>query len=244
MSIVKHLKQTETNRERILASSSNEGSPEKNTPEENTPTESTPQILTPESTSEIEEDDNRKETELVESGDEEVEEFYDDQGDLLINTPEISLSPEISDNDSETESENTEIFEESNDSTSILQLLFETLTLPVNMGIMIHMTTFLQNIFGIDPTAPASGGNNIAWILQDIQAAEVTASVNVKEFHGKDDEDPDDWIRLFEAAFTASERPDGANGARKAVCILFIYFIYFFLMLTLKNKLIFLLFLF
>ena len=102
-----------------------------------------------------------------------------------------------------------------------------------------QLKDIFHNIFGIDPTQQ-NNPNALAAVLGNVQTAVdatntalattntaitnlATANANkttgkivdVPLFHGRDDEDPYDWCRIFEQAFAANGWPVGNNDARK-----------------------------
>src|SRR6266536_1664007 len=111
----------------------------------------------------------------------------------------------------------------------------------LNMAAATHdeLKAIFQNIFGIDPTQQ-NNPNALAAVLGNVQTA-VTATntaltttntaitnlatananrttgkiVDVPLFHGRDDEDPYDWCKIFEQAFDANGWPAGNNDTTK-----------------------------
>src|ERR1043165_7004895 len=68
---------------------------------------------------------------------------------------------------------------------------------------------------GLDAVIDAGNRpNTLGGRLDAIQA--VSGNVNVPSFSGREDEDVEQWIMKFEAAFTASGRAAGNNGVNKA----------------------------
>ena len=94
-----------------------------------------------------------------------------------------------------------------------------------NMAANINeMKRMFENMYGfaansLDAALPANQTMNAQFnqIAQGLEAVRATTgTVNIPYFYGRDDEDPEQWITQFNAAFTASGRAEGNNGVNKA----------------------------
>src|SRR6266496_1831749 len=87
-----------------------------------------------------------------------------------------------------------------------------------------EMKRMFENMYGLtanslDAALPANQTINAQFnqIAQGLEAVRATTgTVNVPYFYRRDDEDPEQWITQFNAAFTASGRAEGNNGVNKA----------------------------
>ena len=96
---------------------------------------------------------------------------------------------------------------------------------PINMGITNQqMQAIFNGAFQVDANDPNNHGT-ITRLLIGQQTAinelrtatqnRSTKVVDVNTYHGRDDEDPYEWLQLFEQAHTTNGWPDGNNGTRK-----------------------------
>ena len=198
-----NIEDTEINKERILKLSSQENSPENN----NSPEDKSPKTITPEILSPIHSEDGEP---IVDEEDQNGNEDEDQDENLIINTPS-ELSSQNSDSEESTTSENSN----KSENNFYLNLLFNN---PINnnMATRLEMQEIFERVFGVDPRNPVQAQDTITGKLQAIQNATAGYVVNAQTFHGKENEDPTEWIRQLDAAYLASGRAEGNNGETKA----------------------------
>ena len=88
------------------------------------------------------------------------------------------------------------------------------------MATRMEMQEIFERVFGIDPRNPVQAQDTITGKLQAIQNAAAGYVVNAQTFHGKESEDPTEWIRQLDAAYLASGRAEGNNGEMKAAYVI------------------------
>lgn len=87
-----------------------------------------------------------------------------------------------------------------------------------------EMQAIFNAAFNVDATAPVNNGaitnlligQNTA--INELRTATQNRGnkiVDVNTYHGRDDEDPYEWLQLFEQAHTTNGWPNGADGIRK-----------------------------
>ena len=96
---------------------------------------------------------------------------------------------------------------------------------PNNMGITNQeMQAIFNGAFWVDINNPNNHGAITRLLLgqqtaiNELRTATQNRSTKVVEvntYHGRDDEDPYEWLQLFEQAHTTNGWPEGNNGTRK-----------------------------
>ena len=200
--------ETEVNKQRVLTRSSDEGTTDESNGNNSNEVSN-------------ESNSNESEEEIIaispNNSDDQINIEYEDQDEeILINTGQISSSSEKSDSEESVESNKTNNSTSSDESLHLQQLFAMAVTQNQILRALENALGYPANTLNNALGAGQSIAERIENVNDRINIVETEVSSTVPTYHGKEEEDVEEWIAQIEALFTASGRNAGGNNANIA----------------------------